>query len=83
MSRSSLSRFPGAILRAVAEHFPDANRRSLRVEKMVLILILRANPGANLNSLWLDPPGVMVRKFSSPSLKGPQENFRTQTTPES
>jgi hypothetical protein len=23
---------------------------------MVLILILRANPGANLNSLWLDPP---------------------------
>jgi hypothetical protein len=28
--------------RAVAEHFPHANRRSLRVKKMILILIVRA-----------------------------------------
>jgi hypothetical protein len=44
---------PGAIPRAVAEHFPHANRPSLRVEKMILILMLRANSGVNLNSLWL------------------------------
>jgi hypothetical protein len=61
MSRSSLSRFPDfpipvAIPRAVAEHFPHANRSSFRVEKMVLIMILRANSGANLNSLWLKVP---------------------------
>src|SRR5437879_5149367 len=36
---------PGAIPRAVAEHFPHANRASLRVEKMILILMLRANSG--------------------------------------
>src|SRR5258707_8750060 len=41
---------------AVAEHFPDANRCSLRVKEMILILILRANSGANLNSLWLKLP---------------------------
>jgi hypothetical protein len=37
MSRSSLSQFPGAISRAAAEHFPHANRFSLRVKKVVLI----------------------------------------------
>jgi hypothetical protein len=42
--------------RAVAEHFPHANRYSLRVKEMVQILILRANSGANLNSLWLKLP---------------------------
>jgi hypothetical protein len=42
--------------RAVAEHFPYANRYSLRVKEMVLILIVRANSGANLNSLWLKLP---------------------------
>jgi hypothetical protein len=50
MSRSSLSQFPVAIRRAVAEHFPHANRYSFRVKKMVLILMLRTNSGANLNS---------------------------------
>jgi len=40
----------------VAEHFPYANRCSLRVKEMVLILIVRANSGANLNSLWLKLP---------------------------
>jgi hypothetical protein len=55
MSRSLLSQFPafaipGANPRAVAEHFRHANSPSLRVKKMVLILILRANPGASLNS---------------------------------
>jgi hypothetical protein len=45
---------------------------------MVLILILSANPGANLN--WLGvPPSVVVRSFSSASLKGPEKNFRTTT----
>jgi len=29
----------------VAEHFPYANRYSLRVKEMVLILIVRANSG--------------------------------------
>jgi hypothetical protein len=42
-------RFPVALPSAVAEHFPHANRTSFRVKKMVLILILRTNPGANLN----------------------------------
>jgi hypothetical protein len=42
---------PVANRRAVAEHFPHANRFSFRVQKMVLILILRANSSANLNSL--------------------------------
>jgi hypothetical protein len=37
MSRSSLSYFPAAISRAVAEHFPHANRRSLRVKEMGLL----------------------------------------------
>jgi hypothetical protein len=52
MSRSSLSQFPGAIPRAVAEHFPHANRPWFRAGKITLILILRANSGANLNSLF-------------------------------
>jgi hypothetical protein len=61
MSRSSLSQFPARFPRAVAEHFPHANRSSFRVKKMVLILMLRANPGANPNSLWLEmvPCGVL------------------------
>jgi hypothetical protein len=37
--------------RAVAEHFPHAESSSLRVKKVLLILILKANPGANPNSL--------------------------------
>jgi hypothetical protein len=37
MSRSSLSQFPAPICRVAAEHFPHANRFSLRVKKMVLI----------------------------------------------
>jgi hypothetical protein len=36
MSRSSLSQFSAAICRAAAEHFPHANRCSLRVKKVVL-----------------------------------------------
>jgi hypothetical protein len=44
MSRSLLSQFPAAD-RAVAEYLPYANRPSLRVKKMVLFLILRANSG--------------------------------------
>ena len=45
---------PAAVARAVAERFPHANRLSVRVKKMVSILMLRANSGANLNSPWLD-----------------------------
>jgi hypothetical protein len=50
---------PGALPRAVAEHFPHANR-ALRFasrngpDSDVLILILRAKPGAGPNSLWLN-----------------------------
>ena len=40
---------PVAIPREVAEHFLHANRPSFRVEKMVLILTVRANYGANPN----------------------------------
>src|SRR6202022_5098326 len=54
---------PVAFPRAVAEHFPHANRPSLRVKKMVLILILRANSGANLNSLWLTVPRGGFRRL--------------------
>jgi hypothetical protein len=54
MSRSSLSRFPQVFARAVAERFPHANRRPVRVKKMVLILMLKANSGINPNSPWLD-----------------------------
>src|SRR5712691_7396197 len=52
--------------RAVAEHFPHANRSSLRVKEMVLILILRANSGANLNSLWLKKPRGVLDGCSQP-----------------
>jgi hypothetical protein len=55
MSRSSLSQFP-SLARAVAEHFPRANRSSFRAGKMDLILIVKANSGASLNSLWLKLP---------------------------
>jgi hypothetical protein len=57
--------FPVAISRAVAEHFPHANRPSFRVEKMVLILTVRANYGANPNSLWLDPLRRFRRLFAA------------------
>jgi hypothetical protein len=54
MSRSSLSQFPQACARTVAERFPHANRKSVRVKKMVSILMLRAISGKNLNRPWLD-----------------------------
>jgi hypothetical protein len=54
MSRSSLSQFQQAFARTVAERFPHANRRSVRVKKMVSILMLRAISGENLNRPWLD-----------------------------
>jgi hypothetical protein len=44
----------------VAEHFPHAESRWLRVKKVLLILILKANPGANPNSLW---PRSNLRRF--------------------
>jgi hypothetical protein len=56
---------PVAITRAVAEHFPHANRPSFRVEKMVLILMLRTNSGINPDSLWLDPPRRFRRLFAA------------------
>jgi hypothetical protein len=49
---------PVAIHRAVAEHFPHANRSSFRAKKIVLSLILRANSGANPNSPWFDIPAA-------------------------
>src|SRR5258705_11101344 len=55
---------PGRGRSAVAEHFPYANRYSLRVKEMVLILIVRANSGANLNSLWLKLPRGVLDGFS-------------------
>jgi hypothetical protein len=44
--------FPNSLRdrRTVAEHFARANRPSLRANKMVLMLILRANFGASPNS---------------------------------
>jgi hypothetical protein len=45
---------PVAIARAVAEHFPHANRCRFASRKWSLILMLRANSGANLNSPWLE-----------------------------
>jgi hypothetical protein len=44
MSRSLLSQFPAAD-RAVAEYLHYANRPSLRVKKIALFLMLRANSG--------------------------------------
>jgi hypothetical protein len=44
MSRSLLSQFPAAD-RAVAEYLPYANRPSLRVNKIAVFLMLRANSG--------------------------------------
>jgi hypothetical protein len=58
MSRSSISN-PVAIQRALAEHFPHANRCPFRVKKMVLILMLRANPGAKPESA----PARSLRRF--------------------
>jgi len=45
---------PAGLARMVAERFPHANRRSGRVRKMVSLLMLRANSGANLNRPWLE-----------------------------
>jgi hypothetical protein len=45
---------PASFARTVAEHFPHANRTLVRVKKMVWILLLRANSGANPNPPWLD-----------------------------
>ncbi|XIA68031.1 hypothetical protein ACFIOY_28260 [Bradyrhizobium sp. TZ2] len=45
---------PASFARTVAERFPHADRQSVRVRKMVSILLLRANSGANLNRPWLD-----------------------------
>jgi hypothetical protein len=59
MSRSSLSRFPRRGRRAVAERLPDANEPSVRVNELVLILLVRANSGANPNSPWL----IQLRAF--------------------
>jgi hypothetical protein len=75
MSRSSLSRIPGEIPRAVAAHFPHANRPSFRVKKMVLFLILRADSGANLNSLWLDLTRGVLDGCSLPRNQRPHENL--------
>jgi hypothetical protein len=66
---------PVAFPRAVAEHFPHANRPSLRVKKMVLILILRANSGANLNSLWLTVPRGVLDGCSRARNQRPHQNF--------
>jgi hypothetical protein len=46
--------FPQACARTVAEHFPHASSKSVRVKKMVSILMLRAVSGKNLNRPWLD-----------------------------
>jgi hypothetical protein len=75
MSRSLLSQFPVALPRAVAEHFPHANRSSFRVKKMVLILILKANSGANLISLWLDFPCGVLDGCLQPRNQRPHQNL--------
>jgi hypothetical protein len=54
MSRSSLSQFQQAVARTVAERFPHASSKSVRVKKMVSILMLKAISGKNLNRPWLD-----------------------------
>jgi hypothetical protein len=65
---------PDADPRAVAEHFPRANRPSFRVEKIVLILLVRTNSGANPNSLRLIPCGVLD-VCSRPRNQRPYQNF--------
>jgi hypothetical protein len=74
---------PASFAHAVAERFPYANRPTVRVKKMVLILMLRANSGANLNLLWLD---FTLRRFrrlfataqssAAPKLDNPLTNQR-------
>jgi hypothetical protein len=54
MSRSSLSQFPQAFARTVQNVFRTRIARNVRVRKMVSILILKANSGANLNRPWLE-----------------------------
>jgi hypothetical protein len=66
---------PVAFPCAVAEHFPHANRPSLRVKKMFLILILRANSGANLNSLWLTALRGVLDGCSRARNQRPHQNF--------
>jgi hypothetical protein len=78
MSRSSLSQFQQALARTVAERFPHANRRFVRVKKMVLILLLRAFSGKNLNRPWLDTESSGVLDGCSRGRnQAPDKNFPT------
>jgi hypothetical protein len=43
--------------------FSSRESLSLRVKKMVLILILRANSGANPNSPWFEAPAGRFRRL--------------------
>jgi hypothetical protein len=76
MSRSSLSQFPGAIFRALTEHFPHANRPWFRVKKMVLILDIesefRRKPEFALARS--DPSGVLDG-CSQPRNQRPHQNL--------
>jgi hypothetical protein len=54
MSRSSLSQFPQAFARTVAERFPRANRLVRSRQENGLDTDVKANSGANLNRPWLE-----------------------------
>jgi hypothetical protein len=58
--------FPRRVPRAVAEHVSHASSAWLRVKKMVLILMLRANSGADPNSLRFDVPCGVLDGCSQP-----------------
>ena len=67
--------FPVAIRRAVAEHFPHANSGSLRVEKMVLLLMLRANLRRIARIRLLRYPCGVLDGCSQPRNQRPHQNF--------
>jgi hypothetical protein len=65
MSRSSLFSISVAIQRVLAEHFLTRIAFSFRVEKMVLILVLRADPGANRKIRSGSIPAAFRRLFAT------------------
>jgi hypothetical protein len=74
MSRSSLSQFP-ARFPARWQSIFLTRIALLRVEKMVLILVLRTNSGANPNSLWLTVLRGVLDGCSQACNQRPHQNF--------
>jgi hypothetical protein len=75
MSRSSLSQFPVAIRRAVAEHFPYANRSSFRVKEMVLNSDVESEFWRKPEFALAETTARVLDGCSQPRNQRPHQNF--------